>query len=109
MITIQTRSYQLPTTTTLAFFQDQEHFERKVRDHFLSTNEPWSRLLGVHFLRQLSQKLATGEVSVLEDAYERTLPVLDEGIGFAAAPPLYVRYQADSEMGRCIDTRVTSF
>lgn len=99
MITIQTRSYQIPTTTTLAFFRDQEHFVRKVRDHFLNPGEPWSRLLGVHFLRQLSQKLAAGEVSVLEAAYDRVLPVLDGGIGFAAALPLFIRYLAESDYG----------
>lgn len=89
MITIQTRSYDLPTATTLAFFRDEEHFVRKVRDHFLNPDEPWSRLLGVHFLRQLGQKLAVGEVSVLKAAYDRTLPMLDRGIGFAAALPLF--------------------
>src|SRR5262249_23093190 len=99
MITIQTRTYELPTATTLAFFRDEEHFARKVRDHFLNPGEPWSRLLGVHFLRQLGQKLSAGEVSVLEAAYERALPVLDSGIGFAAALPLFVRYQAESTYG----------
>jgi hypothetical protein len=99
MITIQTRSYELPSATSLAFFKDESHFARKVRDHFLNPGEPWSRLLGVHFLRQLGQKLAAGEVSVLEEAYERSLPVLDQGIGFAAALPLYVRFQAESAYG----------
>lgn len=99
MITIQARSYELPTATTLAFFRDEEHFARKVRDHFLNPNEPWPRLLGVHFLRQLGQKLDAGEVSVLEAAYDRALPVLNGGIGFAAALPLFVRYQAESDYG----------
>jgi hypothetical protein len=99
MITIQTRTYQLPTATNLAFFRDEEHFAQKVRDHFLNPSEPWSRLLGVHFLRQLGQKLASREVSVLEAAYDRALPVLDGGISFAAALPLFVRYQAESAYG----------
>lgn len=99
MIRIQSRSYDLPTTTTLAFFREEAHFARKVRDHFLNPIEPWSRLLGVNFLRQLGQKLAAGEVSVLQAAYDRVLPALDEGIGFAAALPLFVRYQAESDYG----------
>ncbi|GIW89995.1 MAG: hypothetical protein KatS3mg109_0427 [Pirellulaceae bacterium] len=99
MISIQARSYQLPTTTTLTFFRDAEHFAQKVRDHFLNAGEPWSRLLGVRFLRQLRQKLAAGEVSILEVAYDRVLPVLDGGISFAAALPLFVRYQAVSDFG----------
>jgi hypothetical protein len=99
MITIQTRSYELPAATSLAFFKDEEHFARKVRDHFLNPGEPWSRLLGVHFLRQVGQKLAAGEVSVLEEAYGRTVPVLDGGIGFAAALPLFVRYRAELDYG----------
>lgn len=96
MITIESRSYEIPAATSLAFFKDEQHFARKVRDHFLNPGEPWSRLLGVHFLRQLGQKLGAGEVSVLGAAYERALPVLDSGIGFAAALPLFVRYQAES-------------
>jgi hypothetical protein len=99
MISIQTRSYQLPKATPLAFFKDEEQFARKVRDHFLNPGEPWSRLLGVHFLRQLGQKLTAGEVSVLEEAYERTLPVLDSGIDFAAVLPLFVRFQAEFVFG----------
>lgn len=99
MIAIQTRSYELPSTTALAFFKDEEQFARKVRDHFLNPCEPWSRLLGVHFLRQVGQKLAAGEVSVLEEAYERAVPVLDGGIGFAAELPLFVHYQAEVAYG----------
>jgi hypothetical protein len=99
MIAIKTRSYELPSATALAFFKDEEHFARKVRDHFLNPGEPWSRLLGVHFLRQLGQKLSAGEVSVLEEAYERALPVLDGGIRFAAGLPLFVRYEAEVAYG----------
>jgi hypothetical protein len=95
MINIQSRTYPLPTATDLFFFRDEEHFARKVRDHFLNPNEPWSRLLGVRFLRRLGQKLACNDVSALEAAYERALPVLDRGIAFAAALPLFVRYQAE--------------
>lgn len=99
MFTIQTRSYELPTTTSLAFFKDEEQFARKVRDHFLNADEPWSRLLGVHFLRQLGQKFTAGEVSVLDEAYERIVPILDAGVGSAEALPLFVRFQAESVFG----------
>lgn len=99
MITIETRSYELPSRTELAFFKDENHFKLKVCDHFLNPAEPWSRLLGVKFLRRVRQKLAAGEVSVLEQVYADAIPVLDEGVQFAVDLPLFVRFEAEFSFG----------
>lgn len=99
MITIQTKSYELPSPTKFTFFKGDEHFARKVHDHFLNPCEPWSRLLGVNFLRRVGQKLGGGEVSILEEVYDKALPVLDGAIRFAASLPVFVHYEADSDYG----------
>lgn len=91
MIPLETQVYELPETTDLQFFTSEAHFIRKLQKHFLSENEPWSRLFGVKFLQQLGRKLEADDVSTLNDAYRQAVTVLDEGLRFAAGRPLYLR------------------
>lgn len=91
MITLKTQVYDLPETTELTFFSSEAHFTQKLQKHFLSENEPWSRLIGVRFLQQVSRKLEANDVSALNDAYCHAVAVLDEGLQFAAQCPLYLR------------------
>lgn len=82
--------FHLPEPISLGFFTSPEHFERKLRKHFLNVNEPWSRLLGVKFLHQVGQKLAADDVSMLGEAYRQVVSVLDEGVRFSADCPLFL-------------------
>ena len=90
MFELTTLRYHLPTEQEVRFFASPDHFLRKVRKHFLNPDEPWSRLLGVHFLGTLGRKLRVGDVSELEAAYRTVVDVLDEGIQFSGRCPLYL-------------------
>lgn len=85
------RTYSFDTSRTLRYFAGHEHFLRKLRKHFLNPSEPWGRLFQVSFLRQLGQKLRANDVSLVEDAYQQAVEIIDAGVRFSAALPLYVR------------------
>lgn len=85
------QTYEIPTPTILRMFQNLEQFEVKLRKHVLSPGEPWARLFGVQFLRQIGQKLKAGDVSGVAEAYPVVAEVVARGVGFAAGCPVYVR------------------
>lgn len=105
MLTIQPREYALPDGRPLSiqFFRDLNHFQHVVNDHILHPLEPWERLLGVKFLNKARQKMKAGEVSVLEEVYDRVSPKLDEGIRFSISLPMYAEFE--QERCRMGDTR----
>src|SRR5690349_6863082 len=90
-----TRDYRLPDRTRLTLFPNLAHFARHLQEHFLSAEEPWQRLPGGQFLRELSQKRGAGTVSLLdrelETVYARMVEMLDAGMRFAEEKPLFVR------------------
>ncbi len=97
MLDVQIRHYTLRDGRPLkiAFFRDEAGFRHSLTDHFLSPNEPWERVLGVHFLRSLRQKIDSDDVSVIGEAYARSLPVLDDGIRFSIDLPVYVEFEQE--------------
>lgn len=97
MLTVQSREYALPDGRRLPIklYRDVNHFQHTVNDHFLHPLEPWERLLGVKFLKKTRQKLKAGEVSVLEELYDRVVPILDEGIQFSIRVPVYAVFEQE--------------
>src|SRR5208282_2555774 len=83
--------YDLPERTRLEFFNNLTHFQRKLCEHFLDRREPWPTLLRAPVFDRLAQG-SHREVDLME-AYRQTVETLDNGIGFAAKQPLYVRYR----------------
>lgn len=88
---LRTVVYRLPGEEHLTLYTSVQQFRRKVEKHFLNPSEPWGRLLKAKFLQQLGQKLKAGDVSLLEEAYQKATEVIHEGLRSAEAAPLYVR------------------
>jgi hypothetical protein len=71
-------------------FRDEEHFVSKLRKHYLNPSEPWGRLFGVNFLRQVGQKLREQDVSLVAEAYAQAVEIIDAGVLFAAQQPIFM-------------------
>lgn len=97
MIAVVSCTYHLPEPTELQLFPDEERFLKKVRKHFLNPNEPWHRLFGERFLQQLRRKLDEGDVSLVGEAYDKAVAVLDVGLCYAEEQPLYLRVLEEVE------------
>jgi hypothetical protein len=86
------RSYTLPDSGLdhdFVFFNGLDQFRHTARDHFVSENEPWHRIL--HFSPKVCQKTNPLDGINLEELYSAAVSVLDEGIRFSVEYPIYVR------------------
>lgn len=99
MVTIQRRTYSLADgrQIEIAFFGDEDRFRHTLTDHFLNASEPWERLLGAKFLRSARQKVDAGSVSIMGEAYDLVVPVLDAGIVFSIELPVYVEFRQERQ------------
>jgi hypothetical protein len=90
----QTCEYDLPEPTRLVLFGSLDEFEVHLRNHFLSFDEPWTRLPKGKYLKEFAQNLAAGGVTLMEALpmiYQQVAQVLHEGIQFAERKPIYIR------------------
>lgn len=86
------RSFTVDLTTgpfTAQVFRDEERFLAHVRDHFISPNEPWDRVIPRKLLKQVCQKIDALPVTLVEALYERVADAIADGAAFSAALPLY--------------------
>lgn len=91
-IGIERRSYTIPDLEEereISFFSSQSQFLHTVNDHFLSSHEPWQRVL--HISPKLCQKMAPLDGLDIRRLYADAVSALDEGVQASLLRPVYAR------------------
>jgi len=104
MMTMQSREYHLPEPVRekvrLQFFVDRNGFVQHVRDHFAHPAEGWDLVLGGSVIKMCRQIRSYAGVSSLEEAYDRIVQALDDGIEWSVEMPVFVDFLQNLSTGQ---------